>query len=229
MLGIDTAGTTLSVGLWEAGRQPIDIRIATPYQHSRLLVAVIKDVMAQAGCSLESLDLIGVSRGPGSYTGLRLGAMAAKVLAWSAAIPIAGVDALAVIAHNVPTGIAVACLPARRGQIYVRAYGPPGGGQDHSRRRPLSPLLEGLVETVLEELVSTLPQEPLVLVGEGWREIAPVARQMFGGRGQLVEPELDQPLGSTVARLATYAASAGDAQAAIEFTPLYAGPEVVKG
>src|SRR5690606_11574016 len=136
---------------------------------SRRLVAVIAEVLAEAGWEPGDLDLIAVTRGPGSYTGLRLGAMAAKILAWSGGVPLVGVDALAVRAANA-AGLAeavVAALPARRGRVYAGAYRLDG---DARPPRPLAPVEEGAPEDVLDQLLKVAGPRPLLL-GEGIRGI----------------------------------------------------------
>lgn len=221
ILGIDTAGRTLSAGVLTAGGDEIDVQIPEPYQHSRLLLTVVQDVLSRAGIGLSDLDLIAVSRGPGSYTGLRLGAMAAKVLAWSAGIPVAGVDSLAVIAANVEGAPAAACLPARRGQIYARLYGGPAV--------PLSPLFEGNTAAVLAQIAYEHPQGPIVFVGEGIRDNIDLLRQVMPHRAQLAPPPMDQPKGSMVARLARKMLDDDPPVDAISFTPHYGGWQVPEG
>src|SRR5690606_23122593 len=131
VLGIDTAGSRLAVGAWSGDGAVVDVAGRESLEHSRRLVTAVAEVLERAGWSPEQVDLIAVSRGPGSYTGLRLGAMVAKTLGWAVGAPLVGVDSLAVLAANAAGACdaVVAALPARRGRLYARAYRLAAGGE----------------------------------------------------------------------------------------------------
>ncbi|HEY8449336.1 MAG TPA: tRNA (adenosine(37)-N6)-threonylcarbamoyltransferase complex dimerization subunit type 1 TsaB, partial [Bacillota bacterium] len=232
VLGIDTAGVSLAVGLYEASGLRIERLEREPLQHSRRLVAVIRDVLATAAYEPRDIDLISVSEGPGSYTGLRIGAVAAKVLAWTAQAAVVGVDALAVRAANVQASCVIAGLPARRGQIYARAYSSAARGGEEPE--PLTDLLEGPTETVLVQLAAAIRGrwpadqrfpldaggEAVIFVGEGFRELpyADLAAR-FGERAQLAPADADHPRGTVVARLGRARALRQQALDPLQFLP----------
>lgn len=230
VLGIDTAGAALAVGLWTARGTVVDVAGEAAFEHSRRLVAAVAEVLERAGCRLADLDLIAVSEGPGSYTGLRLGAAAAKVLGWAAGVPLVGVDALAVLASNAAgeSGPVVALLPARRGQVYARAYRLDPAAPSPT---PLGPLLEGETAAVLSNLERSTyvcDTAPLFL-GEGVRGHDRLLEAAFGGRARVAPPALDVPRGSAVALLGRERARAEGTTAAAAFLPRYVGPDVVRG
>ena len=77
--------------------------IAQSYQrsgltHSRTLLPMCRDLLANCGLSLEEIDVVAVAAGPGSFTGLRIGVAAAKGLAWAGDKPCAGVSTLEAMA-----------------------------------------------------------------------------------------------------------------------------------
>lgn len=220
VLGIDTAGSVLAVGAWSDDGILVDVAGREPLEHSRRLVVAVAEVLDQAGWNPADVDLIAVSRGPGSYTGLRLGAMVAKTLGWAVGARLVGVDGLAVLAANAATAAAavVAALPARRGRIYARAYRLEG---DPVIPEPLGPVEEGSVQEILPralEAAAATGAEPLVL-GEGVRtaEAAGVPA---------APPALDIPRGSVVARLGRWTARQRGTVDALSFVPWYAGLEV---
>lgn len=216
VLGIDTASSILAVGAWGSDGTRVDLTGREPLEHSRRLVTAVAEVLEQAGWRPHDLDLIAVTRGPGSYTGLRLGAMVAKTLGWAAGAPLVGVDALAVLAANAAGAYAaaVAVLPARRERVHARAYRLGPGGVDAVVPQPLGPAETGDARAVLARLSAAAAAaggEP-ALVGEG------VPGQRPGA--------LDVPRGSVVARLGHQIARDEGTVTALAFVPWYAGSEV---
>ena len=88
--------------------------------HSRTLMAMVESLLNNLSIKAKELDLIAVAKGPGSFTGVRIGVSAAKGLGWSLDIPIAGVSALEAMAHQIPTPDVIICpvMDARRSQVY---------------------------------------------------------------------------------------------------------------
>lgn len=238
VLGIDTAGPALAVGLIDGCDDVADIAGDIPFEHSRRLVVTIGAALRKAGWQPSYIDLIAVTAGPGSYTGLRLGATAAKVFGWAVGAPLVGVDALDVLAGNLEQGTAaaradqpswaVAMTTARRGEVYARLY----RLQPGNSLQPVTKLLEGRLETViglLRPAVASAPGDvPIWLIGEGARRHAEVLESALGaGICRWVDPALDVPRGTVVARLGQRVAAAGAVQAAVDFVPEYVGPAIV--
>lgn len=91
--------------------------------HSERLAGMARDAVAEAGGGFGALDRIGVTVGPGSFTGLRVGLAFAQGLGAALGIPVIGVsslDALEASAEHAQT--VVALIDARRGQVYGRAW-----------------------------------------------------------------------------------------------------------
>lgn len=91
------------------------------------LLPVIKDMLAEAGRGLGDLDAIGVTVGPGSFTGVRIGVATAKSLAWGLNCRLVGVTSLeamagALLAEQPDVSLAVPVLDARRGEIFCGIY-----------------------------------------------------------------------------------------------------------
>ncbi|CAL2078845.1 tRNA threonylcarbamoyladenosine biosynthesis protein TsaB [Tenacibaculum sp. 190524A05c] len=94
------------------------------YSHAEKLHPFILDVLSEANIERNSLDAIAVSKGPGSYTGLRIGVSAAKGLCFSLDIPLISVDTLLSLAHSISIedGIIIPMLDARRMEVYSAIY-----------------------------------------------------------------------------------------------------------
>jgi tRNA threonylcarbamoyladenosine biosynthesis protein TsaB len=96
--------------------------------HGRELAPAVKAALDETRLAPEGLDLIAVSHGPGSYTGLRVGIAFAKTFAWSVKRPLVGVDSLAAMAENAEgAAVAAPVLDARWGQVYGAVYERRGG------------------------------------------------------------------------------------------------------
>jgi tRNA threonylcarbamoyladenosine biosynthesis protein TsaB len=135
VLGIDTATADAAAALTRDG-EVVAERLVPPGpdgrpRHSRALLGEIEDVVA-AGGGWETVELIGVGVGPGSYTGLRIGIATARASAQSLAKPIVGVSSLAALARGIGEAAEAAGRPrlplidARRGQLFASLHGEDG-------------------------------------------------------------------------------------------------------
>ncbi|TNJ41951.1 tRNA (adenosine(37)-N6)-threonylcarbamoyltransferase complex dimerization subunit type 1 TsaB [Tamlana fucoidanivorans] len=94
------------------------------YSHAERLHVYIEAVLAEAQITMNMLDAIAVSKGPGSYTGLRIGVSAAKGLCYAINKPLISVPTLEALAHQVEAnqGVIVSMLDARRMEVYSAIY-----------------------------------------------------------------------------------------------------------
>jgi tRNA threonylcarbamoyladenosine biosynthesis protein TsaB len=91
--------------------------------HQERLAPMAREVMARAGLPFDRLDRVGVTLGPGSFTGLRVGLAFAKGLGLALDVPCVGVGTLAALAASVETvGRKVAVIDAGRGRVYLQAF-----------------------------------------------------------------------------------------------------------
>ena len=157
VLGIDSCGaeTTLALVDWGFGGLPREVTLAARTAGS-LLTGALRDLLD--GLAPGALSAIVVVRGPGSFTGMRIGLSAAKALAEASAVPIVAVSCLAVLAG----GARYAALDAGRGNVYLR-----------------HPAAEGVEEAMLtpDEARALLPDPgALVLCEEKVKALFPGAR-----------------------------------------------------
>lgn len=128
-LAIDTSLATGSVAAADddgVTEQPL----GAAGEHARLLAATLEDVAGRRGWRIRDADLIVVVRGPGSFTGLRVGVATAKALAWATSAALVGVSGFAVVArtaarstdwHDAPIAIA---FDAGRGDVFAATVTP---------------------------------------------------------------------------------------------------------
>lgn len=127
ILNIETATTVCSVSLSKDG-QTIGFReINDGYTHAENLHVFIKELLAEHDLSPDALNAIAVSKGPGSYTGLRIGVSAAKGLAYGLNIPLISIDTLQVMSNHErivkePQVVYCPMIDARRMEVYTAVY-----------------------------------------------------------------------------------------------------------
>ncbi|MFB6273297.1 MAG: tRNA (adenosine(37)-N6)-threonylcarbamoyltransferase complex dimerization subunit type 1 TsaB [Salinibacter sp.] len=127
ILAIETATTTCGVALLRDDDVIAQSHLYRPRVHSRLLTPLVEDVLDRADIEEGTLDAVAVSRGPGSYTGLRIGVSTAKGWALATGARLVGVPTLAAYAAQLrpvaaPTDVICALLDARRDEVYAGAY-----------------------------------------------------------------------------------------------------------
>ncbi len=125
ILNIETSTTNCSVALSKDGvvigfKEDNSLQ----YSHAERLHVYVDEVLKSAQVLKNQLDAIAISKGPGSYTGLRIGVSAAKGLCFSLNIPLISVPTLEALAHQIddPNGSIVAMLDARRMEVYSAIY-----------------------------------------------------------------------------------------------------------
>jgi tRNA threonylcarbamoyladenosine biosynthesis protein TsaB len=124
ILAIETSTRAGGVALLDGDRLVAGAILNIALTHSERLMAMIDRLLAEGGCSLEGLDGLAVSVGPGSFTGLRVGIAAVKGLALASDLPVAAVPTLDALAAALPYSLRAVCpvLDARKGEVYVSLY-----------------------------------------------------------------------------------------------------------
>ncbi|MEN3323455.1 tRNA (adenosine(37)-N6)-threonylcarbamoyltransferase complex dimerization subunit type 1 TsaB [Mariniflexile soesokkakense] len=125
ILNIETATTNCSVSISKEGK-PIVLKEdnSKNYSHAESLHVFIDAVLKETGMTSKDLDAVAISKGPGSYTGLRIGVSAAKGLCFALDKPLISVPTLEALAHQVicSEGAIVAMLDARRLEVYAAIF-----------------------------------------------------------------------------------------------------------
>ncbi|WP_435624688.1 tRNA (adenosine(37)-N6)-threonylcarbamoyltransferase complex dimerization subunit type 1 TsaB [Flagellimonas sp.] len=126
ILNLETATTNCSVSISENEKTILlKENNAAEYSHSEQLHVFIKEALDEASLSFLDLDAVSVSKGPGSYTGLRIGVSAAKGLCFSLDIPLIAVATLESMARQVKleeNQLVIPVLDARRMEVYSAVY-----------------------------------------------------------------------------------------------------------
>ncbi|WP_298160242.1 tRNA (adenosine(37)-N6)-threonylcarbamoyltransferase complex dimerization subunit type 1 TsaB [Brevundimonas sp.] len=171
VLVIDTALDACTAGVFEDGRA-LGVRSEVMARgHSERLGGFVRDAVAEAGGGFEALDRIGVTVGPGSFTGLRVGLAFAQGLGAALDLPVVGVSTLEALARSADggQGATAAVIDARRGQVYLQLF---EAGRPASEPEALS----------LEDAVARLS-------GRAWRITGSGAALVGGEPSTLTAPD----------------------------------------
>lgn len=125
ILNIETATKNCSVSISKNGNLIALKEINNGnYSHAEMLHPYIDQVLKEASITIEQLNAIAVSKGPGSYTGLRIGVSAAKGLCFALNIPLISINTLTSLAHKISekTGYIVPMIDARRMEVYAAIF-----------------------------------------------------------------------------------------------------------
>ena len=121
ILSIESSAKAASAALCEDGKLVCQYWQASGLTHSRTLLAMTESLLKNLEISMADVDAVAVAKGPGSFTGIRIGVAAAKGLAWGADKPVIGVSTLEAMAHHLSDRencVICPVMDARRSQVY---------------------------------------------------------------------------------------------------------------
>lgn len=175
VLGIDTADQTVGVAVAVDGRVRSCVLEASGFRTSERLFTLIDSALEGAEVRKSDLDGVAVDRGPGSFTGVRVGIATAKGIASALGIPVVGVSSLGAMARGAMPfpGLVAPVLDARKRQVYGAAY---------DGRSGEIVVREGASDA--DALARTLRRrdEPCLLIGSGLRLYAGVFGEILAER-----------------------------------------------
>ena len=219
VLGIESSGPIGSVAACRDEAVLVESALERGMEQGRLLVSLVDRVIAAAGWDKRrDVELIAVSQGPGSFTGLRVGVTCAKTMAMLLDKPLAGVCSLDAMAENAPADALniLTVVDARRGQVYAARYERTAGREGTRTAGGLRRVLDPAILTPAD-LRASVPS-PAYLMGDAVRACA----ADFTQPGFTLAPEERWRIqASVVARLglAQFRAGRRDDPAALE--PIY--------
>ena len=221
ILGIETATQVASVGITCNREVVAEESLRERVNHTETLLPLIGRVLAQAGVTLPEIEGIGVSIGPGSFTGLRIALGTVKGFAYAMGQKVVGVPTLEALAYTVRewNGLICPLLDARKGEIYAALFRRDTAGNirkvlpDHA----LAPQL------ILEQIT-----EPCVFLGDGVVAYGELIRAHCGASAHVLPFVTHHPRGSVIAQMAWERLQAGSADDIQSLVPVYVRlPEAV--
>ncbi len=166
ILGIESASLTASVALLQDDTVIAEYTTNFKKTHSETLLPMISEIMNMTGKEMGELSAIAVSEGPGSFTGLRIGASLGKGLAFPADLPIIPVPTIDAIAYSAFSSEAVLCplMDARRMEVYSGLYSFTDGQFTVHEKAVARPLTEQVAAA--EQLARDM-KRPVMYLGDG--------------------------------------------------------------
>lgn len=166
LLGIDTSGKTASVAVCDEENVLAQTSVLTRLTHSQVIMPLCNDVLHHAGVTLSQVEAIVVSKGPGSYTGLRIGISAVKAMSFAMSKQCLGVSTLESLAYNMKgfNGVICTVMKARLNLMYTAFF--------TSFRGEITRILDDSILS-MDDIMSRLKSYHgnIILVGDGARDI----------------------------------------------------------
>lgn len=220
ILAIDTATESCSVAVWNEGVVASRFEIS-PREHTQKILPMVKSALEEANITLQSLDVLAFGRGPGSFTGVRIGVGVAQGIALGAELPMIGISSLATMAEGVfrTTGIkhVLVAIDARMGEIYCAQYQRNGAGAwvGEDTEAVMKP------EQFIEALQSTTGT--WAMAGTGWQAYPDLKEAL---PFTVVETDITLPAAQDMLPLAVTAWHEGKATKVEDAEPVYLRNEV---
>lgn len=216
ILALDSSGLVASVALLENDNLVAEFTVNNKKTHSQTLLPMLDEVVNAAGIELDAVDAIAIAAGPGSFTGLRIGAATVKGLSLALDKPVVPVPTLEGLAYNFWGSDRLICpiMDARRKQVYTGIY--------RFEEHQLMTLREQWAAPI-EELLEELNQrgEMVTFLGDG----VPVFRELIAEKLQVpysfAPAHVNKQRAAAVAALGSIYYKEGRTETAMEHIPEY--------
>ncbi len=216
ILGVDSSGMVASAAVLSGDRVAAEFTVDNGQTHSQTLLPMVDTVMERSGIALEDLDAIAVAAGPGSFTGLRIGAATVKGLGLVLDKPVIPVPTLEGLAYQMIESDGLICpvMDARRGQVYTGIY--------ESRGGELAVVMEQCVMDI-HDVILLLSDHPAQVhfLGDGVPVYEDVIRDEMINPYHLAPPHLALQRAASVAVLGRIYFQRGRTVTAAEYSPVY--------
>lgn len=220
ILAIDTATEACSAALWNEGVISAHFELC-PREHTQRILPLVQALLTEGGVELSALNALAFGRGPGSFTGVRIGIGIAQGLALGADLPMIGVSTLMTMAEGAwrKTGAVrvLAAIDARMGEVYWAEYQRDKQGVWHGEETE-AVLKPDAVNARLKQL-----DGQWATVGTGWQAWPEMS---FGAQVQLTEGEMPLPMAEDMLPIACQQLSQNRTLAVEHAEPVYLRNEV---
>lgn len=221
ILALDSTAQVGSVALCEEERLVGEYTLNAGHTHSETLLPMVESLLTITGHRVCDVELFVCTTGPGSFTGVRIGAATIKGLAFGQNKPCVGVSTLESLAHNgIPLeGLLCPVMNARRQQVYNALF--ESKGQALTRLCPDRALA---ISELGQELQTTYPQGPVYLMGDGAQITYDALSGLLGDRLKLLPERLIHQSGYNTALCGLQKYREGDRTTDLALSPVYLRP-----
>jgi len=223
-LASSTAWCSVALRWHSAGRSRWCVRSElVGHQHSHRALAIVRDLLIDAGLALSDVDALAFDAGPGSFTGIRIGCGLAQGLGFAVGKPLLAVSSLEALAWQAGAANALVAIDARMQQVYHGVFCVDGADVSAS-----APLQVDDPQRAAEQLLSFLPDGDCaggwLAVGDGFEKY-PSLRQAIRERGlSILNTQFARA--DAVAAIAAYRLAHGEGVEAARASPIYVRDKV---
>ena len=216
ILGLDSSGIVASVAIVEDDVLIAEYTVNYKKTHSQTLLPMLDEVIKRTSFEMEDIDAIAVAKGPGSFTGLRIGAATAKGLGLALDKPIVPVPTVDGLAYQLFGTSMIICpmMDARRKQVYTGFYRFEG-----SEMKVLKEQCAQSVEDTLDQLKAY--NEPVIFLGDGVPVYHDEILEKMGKSAVFAPAHANRQRAAAVGALAQVYFAQGIYESADEFVPEY--------
>ncbi len=216
LLVLDSSGLVASVALIEDDRLIAEYTTGNKLTHSQTLLPMLNEVIKRTSFEMEDIDAIAVAKGPGSFTGLRIGAATAKGLGLALNKPIVPVPTVDGLAYQLFGTSKIICpmMDARRKQVYTGFYRFEGG-----EMKVLKEQCAQSVEDTLDQLRKY--NESVIFLGDGVPVYHDEIMEKMGESAIFAPAHANRQRAAAVGALAQVYFAQGIYESADEFVPDY--------
>ncbi len=227
ILGIDTSGLVGAVAVADGDTLVSQFSVQYKTTHSEILMPMLRDIQEKVHLDLSTIDAIAVSKGPGSFTGLRIGSATAKGLALALDKPIIPIPTVDAIAYNLYGVEKIICplMDAKRNQVYTGLYTfvprtPEGKSFERSFEMQV---IHEQFATSIEDIVERINAigKPVVLLGDGVPAYHDKLEKMLCVPYSIAPFHQSRQSGAALVALAMQYAAEGRMVSSDEFAPEY--------
>lgn len=218
ILAFDTTTEVSSIAVADENGVLGEYNFAHHMDLSQRLMVDIVSILKDSHVDMKDLDAIGVSLGPGSFTGLRIGVVTAKTLAGTLGIPVVGVVSLDLLARQfdyLPGRLICPVIKVRKGEVYYAFYRSHSGGLERTSAydaRTIDQLMEHARE---------IEGGGIIFCGDALQANLPALREGLGDRVISAADWLNYPKASILARLTCERLQAGQVPDPTTVLPFY--------
>jgi len=215
-LAVETSGLTASCAAVEDGRVIAEVSTKHGKTHSQKILPMIKTTLSILDRDMKDVDLFAASVGPGSFTGLRIGVVTIKGLAYSLKKPAFGVPTLDALAYSMPDfdGIISPMLDARNNQVFTAFYRKLDG-----KMEKLSPDTGITIKEWIDKAGGF--NKDIMVLGDAADIHLPKLKEIFGDKLFCPQLAMTFPRASATALLAEEAYQNNKVMTAYELEPFY--------
>lgn len=216
VLALDTSSIVATCAIMDDDRLIGEYILNHKRTHSQKIMPIVKEILESCELKPQDIDVYAASKGPGSFTGLRIGITTIKSLAHGTDKPVVGVSTLDALAFNLPfsEGIVVPIMDARGERVYTGIY-KWEMGNFYVVEKPMAVDLKDIINILRER------NERVIFNGDGTLVYREKIEEALGERAIFAPKSANMPRASSVAELALTMAKECKTETYLQLTPEY--------